>query len=63
MTTLQRQVIRGHLIRAGFKRITSEMPENPIYYDHGLGGAYREVWQSNKDNTIITLDWDYKSKE
>ena len=60
MTTQERRVVRGRLIEAGFQRITTEIPENPIYYDNGRGG-YREVWQSNKDNTLITVDWDNKT--
>ena len=62
MTTKERQEVRAALITAGFSRITTEMPENPIYYD-GKRGAYREVWQHNIDHTLITVDWDYKTDE
>ncbi len=63
MTTGQRQVVRGHLLRAGFRRVTSSMLENPIYYDSAQHGNYREVWQHTRDNTILTCDWDYKTKQ
>lgn len=62
MTTEERIEVRGALIKVGFQRITTVMPENPIFYDYSGRGNYREVWQSNRDNTLITVDWDYKSK-
>ncbi len=62
MTTEQRRVVRGHLLRAGFRRITGSLPhDNPIYYDTAHRGNYREVWKHVKDNTLLTCDWDYKS--
>ncbi len=61
MTTEQRREVRGHLLDAGFERITTEMPENPKYYDNR--GAYTEVWQHKRDHTLITLEWDYKTRE
>lgn len=60
MTTGERQFVRAHLLKAGFRRDHST--DMPNHYDRAHDGVYTEVWKHQRDRTRITLEWDKKTQ-
>lgn len=60
MTTKEREMVRYHLLRAGFRK--ERYHDEPEHYDRAHDGCYVEVWRHKKDRTRIELHWDCKTE-